>query len=111
MLFCQKKVTVFFRNVGLFWLWVRPISVERRERREEKELPDGGVQVTYYGAGNMVYALGTYTVVVKDGKAAEVSWSHDGKDTSGGYAAEAWGLEQLDRKPAENGLFYCITLW
>ena len=63
--------------------------------REEKELPDGGVEVTYTGAGNMACALGTYTVVVKDGKAAEVTWSHDGEDTSGGYDAEAWGLEQL----------------
>lgn len=63
--------------------------------REEKELPDGGVEVTYTGAGSMAYALGTYTVTVKDGKAAEVTWSHDGEDTSGGYDAEAWGLEQL----------------
>lgn len=65
--------------------------------REEKELPEGGVEVTYTGAGSMAYALGTYTVVVKDGKAEEVSWSHDGEDTSGGYDAEAWGLEQLNQ--------------
>ena len=63
--------------------------------REEKELPEGGVEVAYTGAGNMAYALGTYTVTVKDGKATEVTWSHDGEDTSGGYDAEAWGLEQL----------------
>ena len=46
--------------------------------REEKELPEGGVEVAYTGAGNMAYALGTYTVTVKDGKATEVTWSHDG---------------------------------
>ncbi len=69
--------------------------------REEKELPEGGVEVTYTGAGSMAYALGTYTVVVKDGKAETVSWSHDGEDTSGGYAAEAWGLEQLNRMLAD----------
>ena len=31
---------------------------------------------------------------MKDGK-AEVTWSHDGEDISGGYASEAWGLDQL----------------
>lgn len=69
--------------------------------REEKELPEGGVEVTYTGAGSMAYALGTYTVVVKDGRAETISWSHDGEDTSGGYAAEAWGLEQLNRMLAD----------
>ena len=69
--------------------------------REERELPEGGVEVTYTGAGSMACALGTYTVVVKDGKAEEVTWSHDGKDTSGGYDAEAWGLEQLNQMLAD----------
>lgn len=62
--------------------------------REEKELPDGSVQVTYSGVGSMDYVLGTYTVTVKDGR-TEITWSHDGEDTSGGYEAEAWGLDQL----------------
>ena len=31
---------------------------------------------------------------MKDGK-ADISWSLEGKDTAGGYEAEAWGLEQL----------------
>ena len=62
--------------------------------REEEDLPDGAVQVSYTGAGCMEYALGTYTVLVKDGK-AEITWSHDGEDVSGGYDAEAWGPEQL----------------
>lgn len=62
--------------------------------REEEELPDGSVKVTYTGAGDMNYALGTYTALVKDGK-AEITWSHDGEETSGGYESEAWGLDQI----------------
>ena len=59
-----------------------------------QEETDGGVKVTYEGAGAMEYPLGTYTALVKDGK-AEVTWSHDDEDTSGGYASEVWGLDQL----------------
>ena len=62
--------------------------------REEEELPDGTVKVTYFGAGSLEATLGTYTVLVKDGK-ADISWSLEGKDTAGGYEAEAWRLEQL----------------
>ena len=62
--------------------------------REEEELPDGTVKVTYFGVGSLEATLGTYTVMVKDGK-ADVSWSLEGKNTAGGYEAEAWGLEQL----------------
>lgn len=62
--------------------------------REEGEGSDGTVRVTYTGAEGMEYVLGTYTAVVRDNE-AEVTWSHDGKDTSGGYEAEAWGAEQL----------------
>ena len=62
--------------------------------REEEELPDGTVKVTYSGAGSLEATLGTYTVLVKDGK-ADISWSLEGKNTAGGYEAEAWGLEQL----------------
>ena len=62
--------------------------------REEEELPDGTVKVTYFGAGSLEATLGTYTVLVKDGK-ADISWSLEGKDTAGGYEAEAWGAEQL----------------
>ena len=62
--------------------------------REQKEAEDGTVQITFSGAGCLDWALGTYTAVVKDGK-AEVTWSHDGEDTSRGYEAEAWGVEQL----------------
>ena len=62
--------------------------------RQEEELEDGAVQVTYTGVGSLDDVLGTYTALVRDGK-AEIVWSHDGKDTSGGYNAEVWGLDQL----------------
>ena len=68
--------------------------------RQEEELENGSVQVTYTGAGSLEYVLGTYTVLVKDGK-AEISWSHDGEDTSGGYEAEAWSTEQLNQMMAD----------
>ena len=62
--------------------------------REEEELPEGGVKITYSGVSGMEYVLGTYTASVRDGK-AEIAWSHDGQDVTGGYGAEAWGAEQL----------------
>ena len=62
--------------------------------REEEELEDGSVLVRYSGVGSLEYVLGTYSVLVKDGK-AEISWNHDGEDVSGGYEAEAWGIGQL----------------
>ena len=68
--------------------------------RSEEELDDGSVQVTYTGVGGLEYVLGTYTVTVKDGK-AEISWSHDGEDVSGGYDADAWGIEQLRQMLAD----------
>ena len=69
--------------------------------REETALEDGSVRVTYTGADNLEYVLGTYTVDVKNGK-AEASWSHDGKNTAGGYDAEAWGAEQLKQMLTDN---------
>ena len=74
------------------------ISAEMQSffHREEKEQADGSVKVTYTGSAELEYVLGTYTAVVKDGR-AEISWSHAGQDTSGGYESEAWGLEQLKR--------------
>jgi hypothetical protein len=62
--------------------------------REEEELADGTIKVTYTGNSEIEFVLGTYTALVKDGK-AEMTWSHAGEDTSGGYEAKAWGLEQL----------------
>ena len=62
--------------------------------RKEDPLEDGSFRVTYTGVYGLDYVLGTYTALVKDGK-AEVSWSREGADVSGGYEADAWGAEQL----------------
>ena len=64
--------------------------------REEEELPDGTFRVTYTGTAFLEYPLGTYTALVRDGK-AEITWSHDGEKTEGGYDSEAWGSEQLQQ--------------
>lgn len=50
--------------------------------------------VTFRGSAELAAPLGEYTVTVQ-GKEAQAVWSHDGKDTSGGYEADAWGAEQL----------------
>ena len=68
--------------------------------REETELPDGAVQVTYTGIGGMEYVLGSYTARIQDGR-ADITWSRDGEDTSGGYDAEAWGIDQLRQMMAD----------
>ncbi len=69
--------------------------------REEEELPDGSVRVTYTGVASLKYVLGTYTAVVRNGK-AEISWNRDGEVTSGGYDSDAWGPEQLKRMMADS---------
>ena len=69
--------------------------------REEKNLEDGTIQVTWTGAGDTAYVLGTYTALVKDGK-AEIAWSRNGEDVSGGYEADAWGIEQLKQMFADS---------
>ncbi len=51
--------------------------------------------VRYQGTDFWGYALGTYEVMVEDGAVTGVTWSHDGEDTSGGLASEAWGSEQI----------------
>ena len=69
--------------------------------REQEEMEDGAVRVTYSGVTGLDWVLGTYTAIVKDGK-AEVVWSHDGEETSGGYEAEAWGSGQLKTMIADS---------
>ncbi len=55
----------------------------------------GEEHIVYYaGVGAYEYVLGEYTSVVADGK-AEITWSHDGEDTAGGFDAKAWGAVQL----------------
>lgn len=62
--------------------------------RQEEELPDGTIRVTYSGWDQLAWVLGTYTVDVKNGR-AQVYWSHDGEETAGGYEATAWGAAQI----------------
>ena len=58
---------------------------------EVDEKNDGEATVVFSGT----YAvLGDYTVDIRDGR-ADASWSFEGRDTSGMFDAEAWGLEQL----------------
>lgn len=64
--------------------------------REITEQTDGTFTVTYTAIRTDLPAdqMGNYTVqVTRDG--ASASWSNDGKDTTGGLAAEAFGPEQL----------------
>ena len=69
--------------------------------RQEKDLPGGAVRVTYSAEGEFAWVLGTYTADVKNGK-AEITWSRDGSDTSGGYEADAWGAAQLKQMLKDN---------
>ncbi|MBQ9408843.1 MAG: hypothetical protein IJU28_05570 [Clostridia bacterium] len=55
---------------------------------------EGDVVIRYEGVHPFTYVLGTYTVMIKDGK-AEADWNHKESETSGGFAADAWGAEQL----------------
>jgi hypothetical protein len=57
--------------------------------------------VSYTGVSGMEYVLGTYTAIIRDGK-AEIAWSRDGSDVAGGYNAEAWGAEQLKQMIADS---------
>ena len=64
--------------------------------RDVKENEDGTTTVVYSTTKDVgpVSRIGEYTVMV-DGPKATVSWSNEGKDTSGGLAAEAYGPDQL----------------
>lgn len=56
---------------------------------------NGRFVVQYWGIEDWGFVLGNYKVVVDNGKVTEISWSHDGEDTSGGMNADAWGQEQI----------------
>ena len=64
--------------------------------RDVKENEDGTTTVVYSTTNDVgpVSRIGEYTVMV-DGSKATVSWSNEGKDTSGGLSAEAYGPDQL----------------
>ena len=52
-------------------------------------------RVTYDRGDELGEKLGSYLVRVTDGQVESVSWTLEGKDTTGGFDAEAWGAEQL----------------
>ena len=56
---------------------------------------NGRFVVQYWGIEDWGFVLGNYKVVVDNGKVTEITWSHDGEDTSGGMNADAWGNEQI----------------
>jgi len=69
--------------------------------RKQETLQDGTVRVIYSGFAETEYVLGVYTATMKDGK-AEVLWSREGEDVSGGYEASAWGIDQLRQMVADS---------
>ena len=64
--------------------------------RKIAEGEGGTIVVTYEGREHLAYVLGKYTVIVDGQTVKNISWSHDGEDTSGGLEASAWGKDQLD---------------
>ena len=56
---------------------------------------NGRFVVQYWGIEDWGFVLGHYKVVVENGKVTDISWTHDGEDTSGGLDADAWGQEQI----------------
>lgn len=62
---------------------------------EFHENGDGTGTMSYEGLEDMAFVLGRYDVRVKDDTVLDVTWSHDGEDTSKGFESAAWGTEQL----------------
>ncbi len=65
--------------------------------RTVSEQEDGSWLVLWEPAvaeGPLPWLLGTYTAQV-EGERVDISWSHDGEETYGGYTAPAWGALQL----------------
>ena len=63
--------------------------------RTAEEKNDGIFIVRYEGLDNFAYVLGRYEVTVDRSHITGITWSHDGKDISGGFDAEAWGADQI----------------
>ena len=59
------------------------------------EQGDDETVVTYWNNNEMNAVLGEYTVTIKDRKAS-ATWSREGEDTSGGFEADTWGIDQLN---------------
>ena len=74
--------------------------------RETTENADGTATVVYSPADHIFILwndiLGSYTVIVKDGK-AQASWSHDGEEITDGLESKVWGATQLEKLITEYG--------
>ena len=57
---------------------------------------DGSLTISYEGIEDLAFVLGRYAVRFADGAVQDVTWSHDGEDTSRGFESIAWGTEQLE---------------
>jgi len=68
---------------------------------------DGVTTIVFSGMTGLRHVLGTYTVIIQDGRAV-VSWSKDGESTEGELDAYAWGAKQieilLEMAKQENGI-------
>lgn len=71
--------------------------------RNEEDLGNGTVRITYTGKDTLKPVLGIYTADVKDGKAVIV-WNYDGKSIENGYESDAWGAAQLEQMLKDNSV-------
>ena len=76
--------------------------------RQAESQADDTTVVTYRSVEG-IDRLGVYTVSVKDGKAS-ATWSLDGKDTTGGLQAEAWGKQQVEQLVTDYGTVMAYLL-
>jgi len=63
--------------------------------RTVEEKDDNVFIVRYEGLENYAYVLGRYEITVDRNQVVEMTWNHDGENTSEGFDAEAWGAEQI----------------
>ena len=63
--------------------------------RTVEEKDDNVFIVRYEGLENYAYVLGRYEITVDRNQVVEITWNHDGENTSEGFDAEAWGAEQI----------------
>ena len=73
---------------------ITPVMLDYFERTVENTDKDIFI-IRYTGSESWAYVLGTYKVTVDRNTVTDISWSHDGENTSGGFDAEAWGAEQI----------------
>lgn len=93
IMFSKDVDATALSDEALFEKYGITLEMQTYFNRTVKEAGDKHI-VRYDGVGAYEYVLGRYTSIVEDGK-AEITWSHDGEDTTGGFDAKAWGAGQL----------------